>query len=113
MRFETTSPTDGALLRTVEAGGAEEVDRAAAAAVADAAFPALRDMGGRARKALLHKIADGMEARAEKIACLERLDTGQALRFMSKATLRGPETLRFSPIAPKGRGTGGACPRQR
>ena len=39
--------------------------------------------------------ADGIVARAEEIAILECLDTGQAMRFMSKAALRGAENFRF------------------
>jgi 5-carboxymethyl-2-hydroxymuconic-semialdehyde dehydrogenase len=74
-------------------GAAEDIDRAAQAA--KAAFPAWAAMPGEKRKALLHKIADAIEARAEEIALVECMDTGQALRFMSKAALRGAENFRF------------------
>jgi len=40
-------------------------------------------------------IADGIAARAEEIAFCECWDTGQALRFMSKAALRGAENFRY------------------
>ena len=43
----------------------------------------------------LHRIADAIEARAEEIAVLESLDTGQAIRFMSAAAKRGAENFRF------------------
>jgi 5-carboxymethyl-2-hydroxymuconic-semialdehyde dehydrogenase len=86
----------------VARGDAAEVDRAAKAA--KAAFAGWRDMPGRERKALLHRIADGIVARAEEIAFLECLDTGQALRFMSKAALRGAENFRyFADLAPSAR----------
>ncbi|RUZ92033.1 aldehyde dehydrogenase family protein, partial [Mesorhizobium sp. M7A.F.Ca.US.001.02.1.1] len=52
-------------------------------------------MAGEARKKLLHKIADAIEARAEEIAFVECMDTGQALKFMAKAALRGAENFRF------------------
>ena len=52
-------------------------------------------MEAAARKKILHKIADGIVARAEEIALAECWDTGQALRFMSKAALRGAENFRF------------------
>jgi 5-carboxymethyl-2-hydroxymuconic-semialdehyde dehydrogenase len=55
-------------------------------------------MGGDAgekRKAVLHAIADAIVARAEEIAFVECMDTGQALKFMSKAALRGAENFRF------------------
>lgn len=91
--FETVSPIDMAKLADVAKGDASDIDDAAKAA--KAAFPAWRDMGGEARRKILHKIADGIVARAEEIAFLECLDTGQALRFMSKAALRGADNFRF------------------
>ncbi len=91
--FETASPHDGALLARVARGGVAEID--AAARAAHQAFPAWRDMPGAERKRIIHRIADGIERRAEEIAFLECLDTGQALRFMSKAALRGAENFRF------------------
>ena len=91
--FETHSPVDDSLISTVARGGAQDIDRAAAAA--KAAFPEWRDLGGAERKKLLHKIADAIVARADEIALCECWDTGQALRFMSKAALRGAENFRF------------------
>ena len=52
-------------------------------------------MPGETRKKLLHKIADAIVARAEEIAFVECMDTGQALKFMAKAALRGAENFRF------------------
>ena len=92
-RFETRSPVDGARLAQVARSGAEDID--AAARAARDAFPAWRDMPGAKRKALLHGIADAIEARAEEIALVECMDTGQALRFMSKAALRGADNFRY------------------
>jgi 5-carboxymethyl-2-hydroxymuconic-semialdehyde dehydrogenase len=40
-------------------------------------------------------VADGIVARAEEIAFIEAMDTGQTIRFMSKAALRGAENFRF------------------
>ena len=91
--FETRAPTDGSLICDVARGGAEEIDRAARAA--KEAFPAWRDMPGAERKKLLHKIADAIVARADEIAVLESWDTGQPIRFMAKAALRGAENFRF------------------
>jgi 5-carboxymethyl-2-hydroxymuconic-semialdehyde dehydrogenase len=91
--FTTISPVDGSALCEVAEGGVGDIDRAAKAA--KAAFPAWRDMPLAERKKILHRIADGIVARAEEIAFLECLDTGQALRFMSKAALRGAENFRF------------------
>ena len=91
--FETISPIDLSVIGTAARGDATDID--AAAKVAHDAFPAWRDMDGAKRRVILHKIADGIVARAEEIALLECVDTGQALRFMSKAALRGAENFRF------------------
>ena len=100
--FETHSPVDESLIAPVARGTAADVDRAAKAA--KAAFPAWAAMPGDKRKAILHRIADGIEARAEEIALCECWDTGQAWRFMSKAALRGAENFRFfADLAPSAR----------
>ncbi|WP_432762059.1 5-carboxymethyl-2-hydroxymuconate semialdehyde dehydrogenase [Seohaeicola sp. SP36] len=91
--FANHSPVDESLICQVARGTVADID--AAAAAAKAAFPAWRDMEAAARKKILHKIADGIVARAEEIALAECWDTGQALRFMSKAALRGAENFRF------------------
>jgi 5-carboxymethyl-2-hydroxymuconic-semialdehyde dehydrogenase len=91
--FEIISPVDLKPLARVAHGKAADIDIAAKAA--KAAFPAWAAMAGDTRKALLHKIADAIEARAEEIAFVEAMDTGQAIRFMSKAALRGAENFRY------------------
>jgi 5-carboxymethyl-2-hydroxymuconic-semialdehyde dehydrogenase len=91
--FETTSPIDGAPLASVARGNAADIDRAAQAAAR--AFRPWRDMAASARKKLLHRVADAIEARADDIAVLECIDTGQAHRFMAKAAIRGAENFRF------------------
>jgi 5-carboxymethyl-2-hydroxymuconic-semialdehyde dehydrogenase len=91
--FESISPIDLEPICRVARSSSEDVDRAAMAA--KAAFPAWAAMPGDKRKAMLDRIADAIEARAEEIALVECMDTGQALRFMSKAALRGAENFRF------------------
>ncbi len=91
--FETISPVDLKPLAKVAHGKAADIDRAAKAA--KAAFPAWAAMPGDQRKKLLHKVADAIVARAEEIAFVECVDTGQAYKFMSKAALRGAENFRF------------------
>ncbi len=91
--FENLSPVDESLIGLVARGTAEDID--AAAKAAKAAFPAWRDFGAEARKKILHKIADGIVARADEIAVAECWDTGQAFKWMSKAALRGAENFRF------------------
>ncbi len=91
--FETISPVDLSPLAVVAKGTATDIDRAAKAA--KAAFADWASLPGDARKKLLHKIADAIVARAEEIAFVECMDTGQSLRFMAKAALRGAENFRF------------------
>lgn len=91
--FETHTPIDNSLICTVAKGEAADID--AATAAANAAFPAWRDMSGAARKEVLHKVADLIEENAEELALLESLDTGQPIRFMSKAAVRGAANFRF------------------
>jgi 5-carboxymethyl-2-hydroxymuconic-semialdehyde dehydrogenase len=110
--FETISPIDLKPLARVAHGKEADIDRAAKAA--KAAFPGWAAMPGEARKKLLHRLADAIEARAEEIAFVECMDTGQALRFMSKAALRGAENFRFfADRAPEARdGTALRAPNQ-
>jgi 5-carboxymethyl-2-hydroxymuconic-semialdehyde dehydrogenase len=91
--FETKSPVDRAVLASVARGTAEDIDRAAQAA--QRAFKSWRDMPATMRKKLLHRVADAIEARADDIAVLECIDTGQAHRFMAKAAIRAAENFRF------------------
>ncbi|WP_027256665.1 MULTISPECIES: 5-carboxymethyl-2-hydroxymuconate semialdehyde dehydrogenase [Leisingera] len=91
--FKTASPVDESVICSVAKGGSEDID--AAAKAAKDAFPAWRDMPALERKQILHRIADLIVERAEEIALCECWDTGQAIRFMSKAALRGAENFRF------------------
>jgi 5-carboxymethyl-2-hydroxymuconic-semialdehyde dehydrogenase len=91
--FETLDPATNERQATVAAGGAADVDRAARAAAA--AFPAWRAVPPATRRTILHAIADHIEERAEEIALLESSDTGQPIRYMAKAALRGAENFRF------------------
>lgn len=91
--FKTTSPVDGSLICEVAMSDSTDVDSAAVAA--NEAFPEWRDMPGAKRKQILHRIADLIAERAEEIALCECWDTGQAIRFMSKAAVRGAENFRF------------------
>jgi 5-carboxymethyl-2-hydroxymuconic-semialdehyde dehydrogenase len=106
--FETRSPVDGSPICTVARSGEDDIDRAAKAA--KDAFPEWRAMPGAERKALLHRIADAIVARAEEIALCECWDTGQALRFMSKAAIRGAENFRFFADRAPGARDGEALP---
>ena len=97
--FETLDPATNAHQCTVAQGGAADVDRAARAAAA--VVPAWAAVPGAKRRRILHAIADAVEARAEEIALIESTDTGQPIRYMAKAALRGAENFRyFADLAP-------------
>ncbi len=106
--FETLDPRSNAVQAVVASGEAAEIDRAARAA--QAAFPAWRNIAGDKRRAVLHAIADAIEARAEEIALVESSDTGQPIRYMAKAALRGAENFRFYADRAPGAQDGRAMP---
>ncbi len=91
--LENLSPVDGSVLNQVRCGDGRDVD--AAAKAAQQAFPGWRARTGEDRRAILERVADLVEKRREEIALVECMDTGQALRFMSGAALRGAENFRF------------------
>ena len=49
----------------------------------------------KARRDVLYTFAELIEANAERISLLESLDTGQPIRFMSHAALRGADNFKF------------------
>jgi 5-carboxymethyl-2-hydroxymuconic-semialdehyde dehydrogenase len=91
--FEAIDPSSNERLCTVAAAGPGEIDRATSAAAS--AFKPWRDIAGATRRKILHAVADAIEARADEIALIESTDTGQPIRYMSKAALRGAENFRF------------------
>ena len=91
--FADASPVDGMHLADISAGGSADI--AAAAAAARARFEEWSGTPGEQRQRILHAVADAITERAGEIAVVESVDTGQAIRFMSSAALRGAENLRF------------------
>jgi 5-carboxymethyl-2-hydroxymuconic-semialdehyde dehydrogenase len=91
--FTNHSPIDGSVLGEVAAGDAVDID--AAAQAAHDAFLDWRSRSGTERKAILHAVADLIVERRHEIAVTECVDTGQTMRFMSAAALRGADNFRF------------------
>ncbi len=91
--FTSVSPVDGSLICDVARSGDADVARAAEAATA--AFGEWREVSPSKRRRILHSIADGIERAAAEIAVCESWDTGQPIRFMSKAAARGADNFRF------------------
>src|SRR5262245_36385131 len=73
-RFQSISPIDETPIADVASAGAAEVDRAVNAA--HAAFKTWGRTSREERARLLHKIADGVEARVEQLAQVETRDNG-------------------------------------
>lgn len=91
--FDNLTPIDNSFIGKIAAGDSQDIDKAAHAA--HAAFKEWRNWSAADRRAILHKIADLIVKNKEEIAVLESYDTGQAIRFMSKAAERGAENFRF------------------
>ena len=91
--FENFSPVDQTSLGQVAAGGPTEIGLAADAAAA--AFGDWVSRPGSDRKKILHRVADLIVERADEIATVESVDTGQPIRFMSSAAIRGAENFRY------------------
>ena len=106
--FETLDPTTNQKQAVVASGEAADIDRAAGAAAR--AFKVWRDIPGAKRRTILHAVADAIEARADEIALVESSDTGQPIRYMAKAALRGAENFRFYADRAPGAGDGRSMP---
>ena len=91
--FSNYSPIDGRHLGDVASGDAADIDAAANAAVEG--FGVWSAMPGTERKRVLHRLADLIEENAHQIAVTECVDTGQTMRFMGHAALRGAANFRF------------------
>ena len=92
--FENITPVDNSRLGDIWSGTAADINTASNAAH-KAFLGGWRDMDGAARREIMYAIADGIEARAEEIAMVESMDTGQPIRFMQKAAIRGAANFRF------------------
>ena len=75
--FERVSPSHGVVVSRSALGGAAEVE--AAVAAARAAFAGWSRASGKTRAAVLLKVADLIEARAEPMARIETLETGKPI----------------------------------
>jgi 5-carboxymethyl-2-hydroxymuconic-semialdehyde dehydrogenase len=83
--FTDVSPVDEQPIAEVSAGGAAEVG--AAVDAARAAFPAWAALPRAERAALLHRVADGIDARADQLAAVETRDNGSLLRSHRRSVM--------------------------
>ena len=78
--FDNIAPRDGSLINRLPAGNEADIDAAVASARQAFDSGVWRDMAPKARKKVLHALADLMESHAENLALLESLDTGKPIR---------------------------------
>ncbi len=81
------NPATKRTIGQVPRGGAVDVDRAVAAALA--AFATWRRVAPRDRGRMLTRIADAVEARVEELARLIALETGNAIRTQARPEAKG------------------------
>jgi gamma-glutamyl-gamma-aminobutyraldehyde dehydrogenase len=78
--FENRSPRDGRLLNHVASCDAGDVDLAVAAGRRAFEDGRWRQLAPRAKKQILHRLADLLERHGDELALLETLDTGKPIR---------------------------------
>ena len=91
--FDNHSPVDDTFIAKVAKSNKADVHTAAKAAAK--AFKTWKNMPHKERRNILYAIADKIEAHAAEIAVLESYDTGQPIRFMKKAAIRGAANFRY------------------
>jgi 5-carboxymethyl-2-hydroxymuconic-semialdehyde dehydrogenase len=93
--FGVADPVSNQVYAQAAAGDSDDVDRAveaAAAAFHDGPWPGL---AARARAKILNRIADGIEARGERVAAMETFDTGLPITQAKGQAARAAENFRF------------------
>ena len=93
--FDVADPVTNQPYAAVAAGGPKDVDRAVTAAASAFAAGPWPHLPARARATILTKIADGIEARAARIAELETFDTGLPVTQARGQAARAAENFRF------------------
>ncbi len=91
--FKNNSPVDGKFIANVAKSNASDIATAAKASAM--AFKAWRDLPYKEKRDILYAIAAEIEANADLISVLESYDTGQPIRFMKKAAIRGAANFRY------------------
>jgi aminomuconate-semialdehyde/2-hydroxymuconate-6-semialdehyde dehydrogenase len=92
--FESITPIDNTPVAEVAEGGAAEVDQAVAAA--QEAFAVWSALGPDERGAILHRVADGIEARLDELAEWETRDMGKPITAArTKDMPRSAHNFRF------------------
>jgi betaine-aldehyde dehydrogenase len=92
---ETLDPADGSVITTVHHATVDDVDEAVRRGAEAAASPAWRDLLPHERARHLHRIADGIDREADRLARLQTRDTGKTLRETSALVASAAGTFRY------------------
>ncbi|HSX66517.1 aldehyde dehydrogenase [Nocardioides sp.] len=92
---ETVDPADGGVITEIHHATADDVDEAVRRGAEAAASPAWRDLLPHERARHLHRIADGIERDADRLANLQTRDTGKTLRETSALVASAAGTFRY------------------
>jgi 5-carboxymethyl-2-hydroxymuconic-semialdehyde dehydrogenase len=93
--FGVADPVSNRVYARAAAGGAEDVEAAVEAAAGAFTRGPWPGMAARARAKVLNRIADGIEARAERIAAMETFDTGLPVTQARGQAARAAENFRY------------------
>jgi acyl-CoA reductase-like NAD-dependent aldehyde dehydrogenase len=85
-RFEDITPIDGSVIAAVSAADAGDVELAVQAA--HQAFPDWAALGAGGRAAILHRLADLIDANVEKLAAVECTDMAMLLRSLQARVIK-------------------------
>jgi 5-carboxymethyl-2-hydroxymuconic-semialdehyde dehydrogenase len=93
--FDIADPVSNQVYAQAAAGGPADIDRAVAAAREAFESGPWPTLAARARARVLNKIADGIEARGERIAAMETFDTGLPITQAKGQAARAAENFRY------------------
>lgn len=95
----STFPADGSLNRVLRGASRVDGERAIASALKAQADPAWRSLKPHERARYLHRIADGIDANADRIAYIQTRDTGKTLRETGALVASAAATFRYMAAA--------------
>jgi len=93
--FDVADPVSNQVYAQAAAGGAEDIDRAVAAAGEAFERGPWPGLSARARARILNRVADGIEARGGRIAAMETFDTGLPVTQAKGQAARAAENFRY------------------
>jgi 5-carboxymethyl-2-hydroxymuconic-semialdehyde dehydrogenase len=93
--FGVADPVSNQVYAQAAAGDADDVDAAVEAAAEAFARGPWPGMAARARAKVLNRVADGIEARGERIAAMETFDTGLPVTQAKGQAARAAENFRY------------------